>query len=266
MPKIDTGRYELNYVDEGSGFPIVLIHGLAGDYRAWIPQIDKFKANYRVIAFDNPGSGGSSDVDGPTSMEEIAKAVLVMVDQLGVERAHVVGRSMGGAIGQYMALLQPERVHTLTMAASLAKADPICKRILINMREVLEWRDNWTDWARHSTWVFFAPEFYNANPEIVAQIEDLVGDESRSKISYVNLSKSILEHDTLDQLDNISCPVQIMAGAQDPVCSMTITKGMQEALPSAETVIFENSSHFFLIEEAEKAMQTLENWFSRHTP
>lgn len=266
MPTINTGRYNLNYIDEGNGFPIVLIHGLAGDYRAWIPQIDKFKTDHRVIAFDNPGSGGSSDVDGPTTMEEIAQAVLAMMDQLNVESAHIVGRSMGGAIGQYMALLQPERVHTLTMAASLAKADPICERILINMREVLEWRDNWTDWARHATWVFFAPEFYNANPEIVARIEALIGDESRSKISYVNLSKAILEHDILDRLNEITCPVQIMAGARDPICSMTITKWMQDALPDAETVIFEKSSHFFLMEEADKAMTTLANWFARHTP
>ncbi len=266
MPKIDTGRYVLNYVEEGSGFPIVLIHGLAGDYRAWIPQIEKFKEDYRVIAFDNPGSGGSSDVDGPTSMEEIAQAVLTMMDQIGVERAHIVGRSMGGAIGQYMALLQPERIHTLTMAASLAKADPICERILINMRELLEWRDNWTDWARHSTWVFFGPEFYNANPDIVSKVEALVGDESRSKVSYVNLSKAVLQHDTRDQLHRITCPVQILAGARDPVCSMTITNWMRDALPEAETVIFEKSSHFFLMEEADKAMKTLENWFSRHTP
>lgn len=266
MPIIDTGRYKLNYVEEGSGFPIVLIHGLAGDYRAWLPQINKFKENYRVIAFDNPGSGGSSDVDAPTTMEEIGQSVLSMMEQLNVDRAHVVGRSMGGAIGQYMALLQPERVHSLTMAASLAKADPICHRILDNMREVLEWRDNWTDWARHATWTFFAPAFYNNNPDIVAQIEAIIGDESRSKISYVNLEKSILKHDTLDRLKEISCPVQIMAGRLDPVCSMTITKWMQDALPEAETVIFENSSHFFLMEEADKAMATLENWFARHTP
>jgi pimeloyl-ACP methyl ester carboxylesterase len=266
MPVVDTGRYKLNYIEQGSGFPIVLIHGLAGDYRAWIPQIEKFKSDYRVIAFDNPGSGGSSDVEAPTTMEEIAQAVLKLMDHLEVASAHVVGRSMGGAIAQYMALLEPARVASLTMAASLAKADPICIRILENMREVLEWRDNWTDWARHATWVFFSPVFYNANPEIVAKIEALIGDEARSKISYVNLSKSVLKHDTIDRLGEITCPVQIMAGGKDPVCSLTITKWMQDALPQAETVLFEDSSHFFLMEQADRAMAVLEDWFVRHTP
>ena len=57
-----------------------------------------------------------------------------------------------------------------------------------------------------------------------------------------------------------------MAGALDPVCSMTATRWMQERMPDAETVIFEHSSHFFLIEEADRAMRTIVDWLRRQTP
>ena len=266
MPKIDTGRFTLNYIEEGEGFPLVLIHGLAGDHRAWLPQIAAFKDRHRVIAFDNPGSGDSSDVDGPVTTEGLAQASLALMEHLGIDQAHVLGRSMGGAIAQHMAMLAPRKVHTVMMAAAFAKLDPLGVRLLSNMREILEWRDNWADWARHGAWVFFAPRFFNENPASVAQMEAIIGDEARSKASYINLNKACIAHDTLDRLSSMTCPTLIMAGRLDPVCSMTATGWMQECLPHAETVIFEDSSHFFLVEEADKAMSAIADWLVRHMP
>ena len=266
MPKIDTGRFTLNYIEEGEGFPLVLIHGLAGDHRAWLPQIAAFKDRHRVIAFDNPGSGDSSDVDGPVTTEELARASLALMEHLGIDQAHVLGRSMGGAIAQHMAMLAPRKVHTVMMAAAFAKLDPLGVRLLSNMREILEWRDNWADWARHGAWVFFAPRFFNENPAGVARMEAIIGDEARSKASYINLNKACIAHDTLDRLGGMTCPTLIMAGRLDPVCSMTATGWMQECLPHAETVIFEDSSHFFLVEEADKAMSAIADWLVRHRP
>jgi pimeloyl-ACP methyl ester carboxylesterase len=188
------------------------------------------------------------------------------MDSLDIDMAHVIGRSMGGAIAQHMALLAPDRVHSLILASSFAKFDPVGTRVLSNMREILEWRDNWTDWARHSTWAFFSPKSYNENPDAVANMQAIIGDETRSKISYINLNKACLDHDTLDRLGEITCPTLIMAGAVDPVCSLTAARWMQDGIPRAETVIFENSSHFFLMEEAEKAMSTIADWLQRNTP
>ena len=88
-------------------------------------------------------------------------------------------------------------------------------------------------------------------PDEQARFAAIIGDEARSKISYVNLNNACLAHDTLDRLGEITCPTLIMAGAVDPVCSMTATRWMQDGLPQAETVIFQNSSHFFLIEESD---------------
>jgi pimeloyl-ACP methyl ester carboxylesterase len=265
MPIVDAGRWKINYVEEGSGVPVLLIHGLAGDHTAWTPQLDVLKAAYRVIAFDNPGSGKSSKVDAPTSMRELAEANLRLMDRLGIERAHVVGRSMGGAIGQQMALIAPQRVHSLVMAASFAKLDPLGKRLLENMREILLWRGNWTEWVRHASPTFVSSAFFNENPERMATLERLIADESRDIPSYVNLCTAVIATDNLAQLSQIRCPVLIMAGRHDPICSPTATQWMQARLPKAETVFFEKSSHFFLMEEAAKAISVLSDWLKRHS-
>jgi len=260
------GRYDIRYRDEGAGFPLLLIHGLAGDHSAWTPQIEAWRSRFRVIAPDNRGAGASSQVDEPISTEDMARDMLALLEQLGIASAHVVGRSMGGAIAQHMALLGPKRVHSLTLCASFAKFDPYGTRVLANMREVLELTRSWAVHARHSVQNFVSPAFYDAHPERVAAIEQLIGGETRLQACYSRQNEACLAHDTLARLGEIRCPAQILAGGRDPICPLPATRWMSERLKQAETAIFEDSSHFFLIEEPERFMTVMNAWLARHTP
>jgi len=266
MPFASVVKYRIYYVEEGEGFPLVLIHGLAGDHTAWRPQIDAFRGRHRVVAFDNRGAGQSAQVDEPVTTADLAQDTLALMDALGVSRAHIVGRSMGGSIAQHIALRAPERVQSLVLCASFAKLDPLGVRVLTNMREVLEWRGNWADHARHSVQNFVSPGFFNTQRERVAQIERLIGGETRLPACYVRQNHACLQHDTLDELQRIACPTLILAGGRDPICSLTATRWMSERIPGAETVIFETSSHFFLVEEAERFQALLADWLLRHSP
>lgn len=266
MPIVNTGRFDINYIEDGEGYPVVLIHGLAGDHTAWLPQVAALKDDYRVIAFDNPGSGDSSTVDDPATTEDLADATLGLMDKLDIERAHVVGRSMGGAIAQHMALKAPERLQSMAMAASFARLDPVGAQVIGNLQQLLGWRPNWAEWAPHAVFLFVAPAFFNDNPELMARITALVSDEGRDMNSYNNLATACLEHDALDRLGEIDIPTLVMAGRYDPICSMTSQNWMMDALPNAELEVFENSSHFFLMEEAEKALTTIEGWLVKNTP
>jgi 3-oxoadipate enol-lactonase len=264
MTMVTVGDYELNCVEKGDGPPLVLIHGLAGDLSAWASQLESWSSRYRVITFDNRGAGQSTQVDEPISTEDLARDTLALMDALGVESACVVGRSMGGAIAQHMALLAPERVRALVLCASFAKLDPVGVRVLTNMRQVLEWRNSWADHARHSIPNFVSPAFYNANPEVVTALENLIGGETRLPACYVAQNHACLEHDTLDRLAALTCPVLIAAGGKDPICSLTATAWMQERLPHADSEIFDDSSHFFLVEEAKRFMSVTTEWLDRN--
>lgn len=266
MPIVACGKFNIHYLEEGKGYPVVLIHGLAGDHTAWKPYLAALKDGYRVIAFDNPGSGKSSPVPADVTMADLARATLALMDHLKIDAAHIVGRSMGGAVAQEMYFAQPNRIRTIAMAASLAKLDPIGDRLIRNMRDIIGWRKNWTEWAKVASPVFVSPKFFNENPDRMADIERLLGDESRDQVSYTNLANSILAYDALDRIGSIKCPTLIMAGRVDPICSMSSTQWMVERMPHAELVVFENSSHFFLMEEAPKAMATIKQWLTRHTP
>lgn len=262
MPRMQVGRYELNYLDEGQGTPVVFIHGLAGDLSAWTPQMQALKSRYRVISFDNRGAGKSTQVDEPISTRDMARDTIGLMEALGVGPAHIVGRSMGGAIAQYIALERPDLVRSLVLCASFARLDPLGARVLHNMREVLEWRGNWADHARHSVQNFVSAAYFNREREQIARIEQLIGSEARLPACYVWQNWACQEHDTLDRLSEIQMPTLIMAGAQDPICSPTCTAWMSERLPNSRTVMFDGCSHFFLMEDAPKFMSQLESWLT----
>src|SRR2546428_4024244 len=219
MPFASIGKYRIYYVEEGDGFPLVLIHGLAGDHEAWAPQIQAFRGRHRVVAFDNRGAGKSTQVDEPVTTRDLARDTLGLMDALGVSRAHIVGRSMGGSIAQHIALRAPERVQSLVLCSSFARLDPLGVRVLTNMREVLEWRGSWADHARHSVQNFVSAEFFNTQRDRVAQIERLIGRETRLPACYVRQNHACLEHDTLDRLAEVACPTLICGGGPDPLRS-----------------------------------------------
>ena len=254
------GKYDIQYLEVGEGTPVVLIHGLAGDYSAWTSQIEILKDHYKVIAFDNRGAGKSTQIDEPISTQDLAKDTLGLMDHLGIQSAHIVGRSMGGAVAQHMALMSPERVKSLVLCASFAILDPLGRRVLLNMREALEWRMNWADHARHSVQNFVSADFFNHKQEQVKKIEALIGGETRLPACYIRQNEACQNQDTSAQLGLITQPTLIMAGRNDPICSMTATEILSKGIPNSKTIIFDNASHFFLMEQADKFNQDLTNW------
>ena len=260
------GRYTLRYIDVGSGPAVVLIHGLAGDHSAWRAQVELLRPHFRVIAFDNRGAGASTQIDEPVSTRDLAHDTLQLMQYAGIESAHVVGRSMGGAVAQHVALLAPARVQSLTLCASFARLDPLGARVLNNMREALEWRGSWADHARHSMQNFVSAKFFNDQPAKVAAIEALLGGETRLPACYSRQNWACQEHDTLDSLPRITQPTLVMGGDVDPICSMTATRALHAGLPNARLEVFEGASHFFLMEQPERFNHLLVAWLQAPTP
>lgn len=253
----------LHYLDIGSGEPVVLIHGLAGDHTAWLPYVNQLKSDFRVIAFDNLGAGRSPPAPQGVTLKDLARSTIELLDHLDVVDCHVVGRSMGGAVAQEMARLQPQRIKSMVLAASLAKLDPLGRRLIENMRDIILWGRTWADWARISVPAFISPDFFNRKPEALARVEALLSDESRDRQSYVNLANAVLSFDSTPWLSAVKTPTLIMAGRADPICSMTATQWMIDRLPEARIAIFEHSSHFFLMEEPEASMSAISSWLER---
>lgn len=109
---------KLAWEEHGSGAPLLLIHGLGYTREGWGPAAHRLAGRYRVLRFDNRGIGGSDAPPGPYSVEQLAGDTLQVLDEAGVERAHVVGGSLGGMVAQQVASASPERVEKLVLACT----------------------------------------------------------------------------------------------------------------------------------------------------
>src|SRR6185295_14410807 len=117
------GEHEFFYEEHGSGTPLLLIMGLGADSAAWLFQVPEFAQHYRTITFDNRGIGRSAKPAGPYSIAGMAEDAAGLLDHLGVERAHVVGVSMGGMIAQELVLRHSGRVRGLVLACTFPEPD-----------------------------------------------------------------------------------------------------------------------------------------------
>ena len=120
MPTLDLDGVSIYFEERGEGPPVLLIMGLGTPGVGWRYQVPQFSARYRTITFDNRGCGRSSAPPGPYSIAQLADDALALLSALGIERAHVVGVSMGGMIAQEIAIEHPERVGALVLASTFA--------------------------------------------------------------------------------------------------------------------------------------------------
>lgn len=118
MPIATLPDTSLHYTLRGSGDPVVLVMGLGLTGEGWELQVETLSRSHAVLTFDNRGSGRSSTPEGPYSTDQLADDTLRLMDHLGIDRAHIVGTSMGGMVVQKLALRAPRRVRSLALLAT----------------------------------------------------------------------------------------------------------------------------------------------------
>jgi pimeloyl-ACP methyl ester carboxylesterase len=170
MPSFDYEDITLYYETHGSGPPLLLIAGFASDSQSWQPIIRTLAGYFRVIVFDNRGSGRTRPMDDFVSIGDMADDCGRLLDHLGLGASHVLGHSMGGFIAQELALRQPHRVISLILAATA------CRNSHRNNTLFADWVDNYTSgtnleqWFRAIFYWLFTPRFFDDRHTVAAGI------------------------------------------------------------------------------------------------
>ena len=136
MPYASVNGIKMYYETYGEGHPVVLIGGLGSQIQSWATQVPIYSKHFKVIVFDNRGAGKSDKPDVPYTTEIMADDTAGLLDTLGVESAYVVGKSMGGMIGQWLAIKYPEKVKRLVLGCTSASRDEVGDEILRIGREI----------------------------------------------------------------------------------------------------------------------------------
>ena len=252
MPYIrSSDGVRLHYRESGrrSGPPVLMIQGLGADKHGWDVQRLALAPWYHTIALDNRGAGRSDKPYGVYSLEQMADDAIAVLDAVGVERAHVVGASMGGAITQIIGLRHPERVRSLTLACTACHHHAWRKELLAEWAEVAQTRGMGAMTSEAARWVIGPRSFRRLAPAI-GWMGPLA--LSRPPHAFVGQVAAILSiDDTLaDSLDQIDAPTLVMVGNQDILTPRGDSEEIADRIPGAELVVISGAAHGFMIEHA----------------
>jgi len=226
-------NYEIDGTDSKTG-TIVLINGLADDLLSWGFQVPALlEAGYRVLRFDNRGIGKSDRPAGPYTSKQMAADAKALVDHLGISGFHLMGVSMGGMISQEYALAYPGDLKSLTLACTYGTADAFCQTMFAM----------WADLAKEisvpfvmrdvALWAFTGP-FFNERAADAAEFAAAMASLDMSLEAYLAQLAVIQRHDAIGRVGQIKVPTLVLAGEEDILIPVRLSKVLKDAIPGAQ--------------------------------
>ena len=253
MPQVEIDRITINYDVQGEGEPLLLIPYLSADHACYAFQLPAYSEHFTCIAIDLPGAGESDKPPGPYSTDDYADQVAAFLGAIGVERAHVAGVSLGGAVGIHLAARHPERVRSLSLHSSWPASDDYLKVVVEQWRTLASSLPTVADVVIQGIFPWcFTPEMYVERAEFVDGLADFVRSRPAQPVeAFLAQSEAALAHDAGAVLGDVHAPTLITFGAHDLVCSTRFAEPLESGIRGSELVVFEHLSHAGLHEDPE---------------
>lgn len=267
MPIANNGDIKLHYEIEGEGFPLVLIIGLGADNSIWQLHSDEWRKHFKVVKIDNRGIGFSDKPRGPYTTAGMADDILAVMDHAGIEKAHVLGVSMGGAIAQSLYLAAPGRVASLILVSTWAKLDQFGKMVFHHFKAnrahttAGEWIETLQLWI-------WGPKFYETNLQDLLDVQQGIEENPypQPRIGFEGQCDACIEHDTLGRLGEIKVPTLITVGDKDIFTPMHMSETLHKGISGSELEIFPDCAHVHHWEDLERFNRQTIAFMKRHAP
>jgi pimeloyl-ACP methyl ester carboxylesterase len=245
MPKIKVNDITMNYAQQGTGEPLVLIPYLAADNACYAFQVGEYAKHFTCTSIDPRGAGESDKPDGAYSTEIFAEDVAAFMQAIGIERAHVSGLSLGAATGMWLAAKHPDKVKSLSLHSGWAKTDPFLKVVVEGWQTMAKGLGSVTDMVIQGIFPWcFTPELYAAKPDYIASLAAFVrGRPAQPLDAFLRQSSAVIAHDARSALAAIKAPTQITFGRHDVVTSTRFADAMKNAIARSEMAVFEGCAH-----------------------
>jgi pimeloyl-ACP methyl ester carboxylesterase len=254
MPKIRTNGINLNYEQQGSGEPLILIPYLAADHACYAFQVAEYSKHFTCISLDLRGTGESDNPEGEYSTEDLADEVAAFMQALGIGQAHISGLSLGAAVGMWLAAKYPDKVVSLSLHSAWQKTDPFVKAIVENWQAVAKAFGNVADMVIGTLFPWcLTPELYNAKPDYIQSLAAFVRSRPAQPVaSFLQQSNAVIAHDAESQLGRITAPTLITLGDRDVLTSTRFGEPIKRRIRNAELLIFEGCAHAAIYERVEE--------------
>lgn len=249
MPQAKVDGLRISYEVTGSGEPVLFLPGTTQGSLSWVNGTSAHLTGYRAICIDPRDTPASDESPGAYTPRDLAGDALGVLDDAGVDSAHVVGYSLGGTVAQELALEAPERVRSLVLICSWARADPWLRHSFELLRDgLLQSGEDW--FARAVVQLALSPPLHDGPPYEMS-VTMLAGRGQKPEATVRQLECDIA-HAALERLGEIRCPTLVVAGADDVWLPPRYSREIADAIPHAKLVVFDGIGHSLPLERAEE--------------
>lgn len=247
MPRVITNNgYEIGYEEAGGGGtapPIVFLHGVGSDKSVWRPQLAHFGRDRRAVAFDYPGYGESDLAPDGTTRDDYASAIISAMYELGIDRAHVCGLSLGGVTAIAMHHADANRCASLILADSFAvhpDGRAIYERSFAASNDLRAMAESRVD-------VLLAQP---ADPRVRSEVVETMAriDPAAYRIG----AEAVWLADQRDRAHDIRVPTLVLCGAEDKVTPPALSRELVHLIPGAQLETISGAGHISNLEQADE--------------
>lgn len=268
MPKVSlpTG-IEMAYTERGSGDPLICIMGVTAPGAAWEAHAAEWEKHFRCILGDNRGVGESDKPAGPYTTEMMADDYAALMDHLGITQARVVGVSLGSTIAQQLALRHPQKVRSMILMCTWARQDRYGLTVWEHLMKCkAAFRPE--DFMHYVQMLIFTKPYYDKDENWQALLEMRAQAATNPSPQPVHAmeaqSAAAVNHNTLEQLGQIQCPVLVIGGKDDVFTPRWMSEEVAAALPQSELHLYDNAGHAFHWEVIEDFNPRSTRWLLEH--
>lgn len=218
------------------------------------------------MSLDLPGAGESEAADGPQTTELLADVVAAFMRELDIERAHVFGRSLGAAVGTWLAAKYPERVTSLSLHGAWPKTEFYLETVVRGWQTMAKALGNVPEMVVSCIFPWcLTPDLYAAKPEYVRSLAEFVRSRPAQTVpAFLRQSDAVLAHDAEDRLSAIAAPTLVTFGSRDHLTSTRFAERLVGGIRGAELLIFDDCAHAALYEHVEEFNEKTLAFLRRH--
>jgi len=267
MPSIKANGITINYDQQGTGEPLILIPYLAADYACYAFQVAEYLKHFTCISVDLRGAGESDKPEGVYSTELFADDVAAFMQTLGVDRAHISGLSLGAATGMWLAVKYPHKVTSLSLHSGWTKTDRFLQTVVEGWQVLARALGSVTEMVIRGIFPWcFTPELYAANPDYIQSLAAFLrGRPLQPLDAFMRQSHAVIEHDVEPHLGRITAPTLITFGRHDMITSARFADRMKATIHGAQLTVFEGCAHAPIYEKVEEFNRKTLAFLQRHS-
>src|SRR5258708_3988944 len=206
MPKVKANNITMNYDQQGSGEPLILIPYLAADHACYAFQVAEYAKHFTCISLDLRGTGETDKPEGAYSTELLADDVAAFMQATGIRKAHISGLSLGAATGMWLAAKHPDKVQSLSLHSGWPKTDAFIKTIVEGWQVVAKALESVPQMIILAIFPWcFTPELYAAKPDYIQSLADFVRSRPAQPVAAsIQQSNPVIPHDSAPHLVRIT--------------------------------------------------------------